>query len=68
MSISKTFSISDIYEFHLDDEIEDVNSRTSSSEVRVNDEDKIDELAKEYMDHVEHVKRTRNKNTQFSFL
>jgi hypothetical protein len=45
MSISKTFNISDIYEFHPKDEIEDVNSRTSSSELRENDEDKIDELA-----------------------
>lgn len=45
MSISNTFNIFDIYEFHTENEIKDVNSRTSSSKVRENDEDTSTDLA-----------------------
>ncbi|GKD02733.1 hypothetical protein Tco_1177707 [Tanacetum coccineum] len=45
MNISNTFNISDIYEFHSEDEVEYENSSRSSSKVRGNDEDKIEELA-----------------------
>ncbi|GKD87628.1 RNA-directed DNA polymerase, partial [Tanacetum coccineum] len=56
MSISKTFNVSDIYEFHSEDVNEGEHSRTSSSKERGNDEDMIQELAEEYMDHLEHGK------------
>nr|GEY14169.1 putative nucleotidyltransferase, ribonuclease H [Tanacetum cinerariifolium] len=49
ISISKTFNVSDIYEFHSEDVNEGKHSRTSSSKERGNDEDKIQELAEEYM-------------------
>ncbi|GJS31647.1 hypothetical protein Tco_0492267 [Tanacetum coccineum] len=49
MSISKTFNVSDIYEFHSEDVNEGKHSRTSSSKERRSDEDKIQELAEEYM-------------------
>ncbi|GJW82618.1 hypothetical protein Tco_0155763 [Tanacetum coccineum] len=64
MSISKTFNVSDIYEFHSEDVNEGKHSRTSSSKRRGNDEDMIQELAEEYMDHLEHGKSkgtTKNK-------
>ncbi|GJS95323.1 transposon ty3-I gag-pol polyprotein [Tanacetum coccineum] len=53
MSISKTFNVSDIYEFHSEDVNEGKHSRTSSSKERGNDEDMIQELAEKYMDHLE---------------
>ncbi|GKC79140.1 glyoxylate/hydroxypyruvate reductase HPR3-like protein [Tanacetum coccineum] len=56
MSISKTFCVSDIYEFHSEDVNEGKHSRTSSSKERGNDEDKIQELAEECMDHLERSK------------
>ncbi|GJW66699.1 RNA-directed DNA polymerase [Tanacetum coccineum] len=49
MSISKTFNVSDIYEFHSEDVNEGKHSRTSSSKERGNDEDMIQKLAEEYM-------------------
>ncbi|GKB75087.1 hypothetical protein Tco_0936499 [Tanacetum coccineum] len=49
MSILKTFNVSDIYEIHSEDMNEDEHSRTSSFKERGNDEDMIQELAKEYM-------------------
>nr|GEU43207.1 putative nucleotidyltransferase, ribonuclease H [Tanacetum cinerariifolium] len=45
MSISKTFNVSDIYEFHSEDVNEGKHSRTSSSKERGNDEDMIQKLA-----------------------
>ncbi|GJX72611.1 RNA-directed DNA polymerase [Tanacetum coccineum] len=56
MSISKTFNVSDIYEFHCEDVNKGKHSRTSSSKERGNDEDMIQELAEEYMDQLEHGK------------
>ncbi|GJS78947.1 hypothetical protein Tco_0728828 [Tanacetum coccineum] len=56
MSISKTFNVSDIYEFHSEDVNEGKHSRTSSSKERGNDEDTIQELAEEYIDHFERDK------------
>nr|GEU85034.1 putative Ty3-gypsy-like retroelement Pol polyprotein [Tanacetum cinerariifolium] len=41
MSISKTFNVLDIYEFHPEKEIEDEKLRSSASKMRENDEDKI---------------------------
>nr|GEV32348.1 transposon Ty3-I Gag-Pol polyprotein [Tanacetum cinerariifolium] len=41
MSISKTFNVLDIYEFHSEDANEGTHSRTSSSKGRRNDEDTI---------------------------
>nr|GFB37966.1 putative Ty3-gypsy-like retroelement Pol polyprotein [Tanacetum cinerariifolium] len=61
MSISKTFNISDIYEFHPEDEVEDENSRTSSSKAKGNDEDKLEELAKDYMEPLKHGKRIKSR-------
>ncbi|GJZ12962.1 transposon ty3-I gag-pol polyprotein [Tanacetum coccineum] len=67
MSISKTFNVSDIYEFHSEDVIEDKHSRTSSFKERGNDEDIINELADEYMEHLERGKSkgtpSRSKST-----
>nr|GFB26438.1 transposon Ty3-I Gag-Pol polyprotein [Tanacetum cinerariifolium] len=56
MSISKTLNVSDIYEFHSEDVKEGKHSRTSSFKERGNDADMIQELAKEYMDHIERGK------------
>ncbi|GKD19062.1 RNA-directed DNA polymerase, partial [Tanacetum coccineum] len=60
MSISKTFNVSDIYEFHSADVNEDKHSRTSSSKERGNDEGTINELAEEYMEHLERGNITKN--------
>ncbi|GJX57339.1 transposon ty3-I gag-pol polyprotein [Tanacetum coccineum] len=57
MSISKTFNVSDIYEFHSEDVNEGKHLRMSSSKERGNDEDMIQELAKEYMDHLKRGKK-----------
>ncbi|GJU82411.1 transposon ty3-I gag-pol polyprotein [Tanacetum coccineum] len=57
MSISKTFNVSDLYEFHSEEVNEDKHSRTSSSKERENDEDMINKLAEEYMDHIDRGKR-----------
>ncbi|GKA44155.1 RNA-directed DNA polymerase [Tanacetum coccineum] len=46
MSISKTFNVSDIYEFYSDDVNKGKHSRTSFSKETGNDEDTINELAK----------------------
>ncbi|GJY75887.1 RNA-directed DNA polymerase [Tanacetum coccineum] len=46
----------DIYEFHSEDVNEGKHSRKSSSKERGNDDDMIQELADEYMDHLEHGK------------
>ncbi|GKE34497.1 transposon ty3-I gag-pol polyprotein, partial [Tanacetum coccineum] len=56
MSISKTLNVSDIYEFHSEDVNEGQHSRASSSKERGNDEDTIQELAEEYIDHFERDK------------
>ncbi|GJU76883.1 RNA-directed DNA polymerase [Tanacetum coccineum] len=53
MSISKTFNVLNIYEFHSEDVNKGKHSRTSSSKERGNDEDTINELAEEYMEHLE---------------
>ncbi|GJS92033.1 RNA-directed DNA polymerase [Tanacetum coccineum] len=55
MSISKTFNVSDIYEFHSKDVNKGKHSRTSSSKEWENDEDTINELAEEYMEHLERM-------------
>ncbi|GJY25285.1 transposon ty3-I gag-pol polyprotein [Tanacetum coccineum] len=60
MSISKTFNVSDIYEFHSEDVNKGKHSRTSSSKERGNDEDTINELAEEYMEHLERGKIITN--------
>ncbi|GKE05922.1 RNA-directed DNA polymerase, partial [Tanacetum coccineum] len=60
MSISKTFNVSDIYEFHSEDVNNDKHSRTSSSKERGNDEDTINELAEEYMEYLERGKIITN--------
>ncbi|GKB08928.1 transposon ty3-I gag-pol polyprotein [Tanacetum coccineum] len=60
MSISKTFNVSNIYEFHSEDVNKGKHSRTSSSKERGNDEDTINELAEEYMEHLERGKITTN--------
>ncbi|GKB96486.1 hypothetical protein Tco_0982623, partial [Tanacetum coccineum] len=56
-NISKTFNVSNLYEFHSEDVNEDKHSRTSSSKERENDEDVINKLAEEYMDHIDRGKR-----------
>nr|GEZ68035.1 putative nucleotidyltransferase, ribonuclease H [Tanacetum cinerariifolium] len=56
----KTFNVSDNYEFHFEDMNKGKHSRTSSSKERGNDEDTINELAEEYMEHLEHGKITTN--------
>ncbi|GKC94755.1 hypothetical protein Tco_1160197, partial [Tanacetum coccineum] len=56
MSISKSFNVSNIYEFHSEDKNEGNHSRMSSLKERKNEEDMIQELAEEYMDHLEHGK------------
>nr|GEZ73552.1 transposon Ty3-I Gag-Pol polyprotein [Tanacetum cinerariifolium] len=60
MSILKTFNVSYIYEFHSEDMNKGKHSRTSSSKERGNDEDTINELAEEYMNHLERGKITTN--------
>ncbi|GKC50327.1 transposon ty3-I gag-pol polyprotein [Tanacetum coccineum] len=60
MSISKTFNLLDIYKFHSGIVNEGNHSRKSSSKERGNDEDKIQELADDYMDHLE---RDKSKST-----
>ncbi|GKB87892.1 hypothetical protein Tco_0960164 [Tanacetum coccineum] len=57
MSTSKTFNVSDIYEFHSKDVNEDKHSRTSSFKERGNDENMINKLVEEYMDHIDRGKR-----------
>nr|GEV61298.1 transposon Ty3-I Gag-Pol polyprotein [Tanacetum cinerariifolium] len=52
----ESLNVPNIYEFHSEDVNEGKHSRTSSSKGRENDEDMIQELAKEYMDHLEHGK------------
>ncbi|GJY32240.1 putative reverse transcriptase domain-containing protein [Tanacetum coccineum] len=52
VSILKTFNVPDIYEFHSEEVNEGKHSRTHSSKERENDEDMIQELAEEYMDHL----------------
>nr|GEU44494.1 putative mitochondrial protein [Tanacetum cinerariifolium] len=52
----ETFNVSDVYEFHSEEVNEGKHSRTSSSKERGNDNDMIQELAEEYMDHLEHGK------------
>ncbi|GJZ41854.1 putative nucleotidyltransferase, ribonuclease H [Tanacetum coccineum] len=52
----------DIYEFHSEDVNEGKHSRTSSSKGRGNDEDMIQELVEEYMDHLEYDKKMVNIN------
>ncbi|GJT47588.1 putative RNA-directed DNA polymerase, eukaryota, reverse transcriptase zinc-binding domain protein [Tanacetum coccineum] len=54
-----TFNVSDIYEFHSEDVNENKHSRTSSFKEKGNDEELINELAEEYM---EHLKRGKNKS------
>ncbi|GJW88693.1 transposon ty3-I gag-pol polyprotein [Tanacetum coccineum] len=54
------FNVSDIYEFHSEDVNEGKHSRTSFSKEKENDEDMIQELAEEYMDHLE---RGKSKGT-----
>ncbi|GJZ46496.1 transposon ty3-I gag-pol polyprotein [Tanacetum coccineum] len=61
MSISKTFNVSNIYEFHSEDVNKGKHSRTSSSKERGNDEDMINKLVEEYMQHTEHGKRIQRK-------
>nr|GEY08026.1 hypothetical protein [Tanacetum cinerariifolium] len=56
MSISKMFNVSDIYEFHFEDVNEGKHSRMSSSKERGDDEDMIQVLGEEYMDHLERDK------------
>ncbi|GJY82075.1 RNA-directed DNA polymerase, partial [Tanacetum coccineum] len=60
MSISKTFNMSDISEFHSEDVNKGKHSRTSSSKDRGNDEDTINELAEEYIENLEPRKITTN--------
>nr|GEW59398.1 putative nucleotidyltransferase, ribonuclease H [Tanacetum cinerariifolium] len=57
MSISKTFNVSDIYEFHSEDVNKDKHSRKSSSKKMGNNKDMINKLAKEYIDHIDRGKR-----------
>ncbi|GKF10094.1 transposon ty3-I gag-pol polyprotein [Tanacetum coccineum] len=55
-----TFNVSDIYEFHSEDVNEGKHSRMRFSKEKENDEDIIQELAEEYMDHIE---RGKSKGT-----
>ncbi|GKB15705.1 transposon ty3-I gag-pol polyprotein [Tanacetum coccineum] len=66
MSISKTFNVSDIYEFHSEDVKEDKHSGTSSSKEKGNDEDIINKLAEEYMDYKDRGKRKNEKTSSRS--
>nr|GEV41235.1 transposon Ty3-I Gag-Pol polyprotein [Tanacetum cinerariifolium] len=56
----ETFNVSDIYEFHSEDVNKGKHSRTSSSKERGNDEDTINELAEECVEHLERGKITTN--------
>ncbi|GJX57617.1 RNA-directed DNA polymerase [Tanacetum coccineum] len=49
IGISKTFNVSDIYEFHSEHVNDGKHSRTSSSKERRNDEDMIQDLVEGYM-------------------
>ncbi|GJZ38037.1 transposon ty3-I gag-pol polyprotein [Tanacetum coccineum] len=60
MIISKTYNVSNIYEFHSEDMNKGKHSRTSSSKKRENDEDTINELAEEYMERLKRGKITTN--------
>nr|GEZ99217.1 transposon Ty3-I Gag-Pol polyprotein [Tanacetum cinerariifolium] len=60
ISISKTFNVSDIYEFHSEDVNGDKHSRRSSFKKRTNDEDINNELAEEYMEKLERGKSKCN--------
>nr|GEV30194.1 RNA-directed DNA polymerase [Tanacetum cinerariifolium] len=62
MSISKTFNVSEIYEFHSEDIREGKDLRMSSSKERRNDENMINELTKEYMEHLERGKMIQRKH------
>ncbi|GKG36966.1 hypothetical protein Tco_0447139, partial [Tanacetum coccineum] len=57
MSISKTFNVSDIYDFHSEDVNEDKHSKTSSFKERGNDKNMINKPAEEYMDRIDREKR-----------
>ncbi|GJV22326.1 transposon ty3-I gag-pol polyprotein [Tanacetum coccineum] len=57
MSTSKTFNVSDIYEFDSKDVNEDKHSRTSSFKERGNDKNMINKPAEEYMDRIDREKR-----------
>ncbi|GJY62202.1 transposon ty3-I gag-pol polyprotein [Tanacetum coccineum] len=67
MSISKTLNVSNIYEFHSEDVNKGKHSRTSSSKERGNDEDTINELAEEYIEHLERDKITKKIITKYGF-
>ncbi|GKD38198.1 transposon ty3-I gag-pol polyprotein [Tanacetum coccineum] len=56
MRILKNFNVLEIYEFHSEDVNEDKHSMTSSSKERGNDEDIINEIAEDYMVHLERGK------------
>nr|GEX02401.1 transposon Ty3-I Gag-Pol polyprotein [Tanacetum cinerariifolium] len=60
MSISKTFNVLDIYEFHFEDVNKGKHSRTSSSKERRDNEDTINKLVEEYMENLERDKITTN--------
>nr|GEV41903.1 RNA-directed DNA polymerase [Tanacetum cinerariifolium] len=55
----ETFNVLDIYEFHSKDVNEDKHSRASCSKERGNDEDMINKLPEEYMDHIDRGKRKK---------
>ncbi|GJZ97650.1 hypothetical protein Tco_0670103 [Tanacetum coccineum] len=63
MSLSKTLNVSDIYEFQTADVNEGENSMMSSSKEREHYEDMIKELAKKYMEQIEHDKKVQQKKT-----
>nr|GEX67692.1 putative nucleotidyltransferase, ribonuclease H [Tanacetum cinerariifolium] len=56
----ETFNVSDIYEFHSEDVNKGKHLRTSSSIERGNDEEMINELVEEYMEHLERGKISKN--------
>nr|GEW11819.1 RNA-directed DNA polymerase [Tanacetum cinerariifolium] len=58
--IHETFNVSDIYEFHYEDVNDGKYSRASSSKEGKNDDDMIQELADEYMNH---LKSDKSKGT-----
>nr|GEV66581.1 transposon Ty3-I Gag-Pol polyprotein [Tanacetum cinerariifolium] len=61
MSISKTFKVSNVYEFHFEDVNEGKHLRTSSSKERGNDDDMIEELTEDYMEHLVRGKKMNNE-------
>ncbi|GKC97351.1 hypothetical protein Tco_1167626 [Tanacetum coccineum] len=63
MSISKTFNVSDIYEFHSEEVNRGKHSRTSSSKAKGNNDDMINELAVKYTEYIEHDKRFQRKKS-----